>query len=187
MKHLYVYIGRFQPFHDGHESVVLDTRDNLMEEGDKFLLITGSNDKSGTSHDPFTTEQRHAMINEVLKKDLEGFDYSLDSIDDEGDDYDKWIKDLKKIVREHTDHGKYKPVIVGHDDIIIYARKAGYSFHLSPETVKIHGTDIRRMLLSGKEEKLPVPEKIKEWLDRHNAVEILRRIANRDRLRKMSR
>ena len=54
-----LYIGRFQPFHDGH----LDAINQMYEEGVRNLIIgIGSMQESKTSKNPFTVEERIEMI-----------------------------------------------------------------------------------------------------------------------------
>ena len=50
MNKIFVYVGRFEPMHFGHVSVVKYVRDKLMRnKEDKFLLIIGSKNKSRES------------------------------------------------------------------------------------------------------------------------------------------
>ncbi len=59
-----LYIGRFQPFHNGH----LDAIQQIFEYGDtKFLLIgVGSAEENYTPENPFTAGERFNMIFESL-------------------------------------------------------------------------------------------------------------------------
>ena len=51
-------IGRFQFFHEGHESLI----DKGLELCEKFVILIGSSDKSRTKDNPFTFEERKEMI-----------------------------------------------------------------------------------------------------------------------------
>ena len=62
-----LYIGRFQPLHIGHLSVI--TRALTMVE--KLNVVIGSIQNSFTWHDPFTTEERIEMITSQL--DFQGY------------------------------------------------------------------------------------------------------------------
>lgn len=57
-----LYIGRFQPFHLGHLSVVRQ----MSNEMDQSYIILGSADKSEENPNPFTVKERAIMINRVL-------------------------------------------------------------------------------------------------------------------------
>ncbi len=52
------YIGRFQPYHNGHHSMV----ERIADEVDELVLGIGSADDSHTTHDPFTAGERIMMI-----------------------------------------------------------------------------------------------------------------------------
>lgn len=59
---LAVYIGRFQIFHEGHLSVVK----NAVEHAEHVLILVGSANRSRDTRNPFTYEERQAMIREGL-------------------------------------------------------------------------------------------------------------------------
>lgn len=55
------FIGRFQPFHLGHKSVV----DTALERAKKVVLIVGSDQQPRTARNPFTSQERIQMISAV--------------------------------------------------------------------------------------------------------------------------
>lgn len=55
------FIGRFQPFHLGHKSVV----DTALRRAKKVALILGSDQQPRTARNPFTTKERIQMISAV--------------------------------------------------------------------------------------------------------------------------
>ena len=62
MKYNYgLYIGRFQPFHKGHKSIV----DKMLEECDKVIIAIGSAQECDTSKNPFRYEWRRWMIEKI--------------------------------------------------------------------------------------------------------------------------
>jgi nicotinamide-nucleotide adenylyltransferase len=56
------FVGRFQPFHRGHLSVIED----LLPKFDQVLVVIGSSDKFRTLENPFTVGERHAMVKATL-------------------------------------------------------------------------------------------------------------------------
>jgi nicotinamide-nucleotide adenylyltransferase len=56
------YIGRFQPYHNGHHNVV----ETISEEVDELVLGIGSAGDSHSRHDPFTAGERIMMITKSL-------------------------------------------------------------------------------------------------------------------------
>lgn len=62
MKYNYgLYIGRFQPFHKGHKSVI----DKMLEECDKIIIAIGSAQAEFTENNPYRYEYRRWMIEKV--------------------------------------------------------------------------------------------------------------------------
>ncbi len=53
-----VFIGRFQPFHNGHKAVI----DRALELSDKVIVLIGSSNVARSYRNPFTFEERRAMI-----------------------------------------------------------------------------------------------------------------------------
>jgi len=56
------YVGRFQPLHEGHESVLRE----IATDCDHLVVGIGSADKSHTVENPFTAGERHVMITRTL-------------------------------------------------------------------------------------------------------------------------
>ncbi len=53
-----VFIGRFQPFHIGHKSVV----DHALAQADHVVILVGSGNRAPSMRDPWSFEQRKDMI-----------------------------------------------------------------------------------------------------------------------------
>ena len=53
-----VVIGRFQPLHDGHKSII----SKMVAETDKAFVLVGSANSTGTIRNPWTYARREAMI-----------------------------------------------------------------------------------------------------------------------------
>ena len=59
-----LFIGRFQPFHNGHLKVI----QNSINLYDEVIIGIGSAQYSNTTDNPFTAEERKLMIERSLKK-----------------------------------------------------------------------------------------------------------------------
>ena len=57
------YIGRFQPYHYGHQTVI----DRIAGEADEIIIGIGSAQLSHDSENPFTAGERVLMITSALK------------------------------------------------------------------------------------------------------------------------
>lgn len=60
-----LYIGRFQPIHIGHESVIR----KMLDECEQIIIVIGSAQESGTERNPFTFEQRADLITNVFYRE----------------------------------------------------------------------------------------------------------------------
>ena len=57
-----LFIGRFQPFHRGHESIVRQ----MLDECDKVVIAIGSAQESNTKVNPFRYDYRRFMIQKIF-------------------------------------------------------------------------------------------------------------------------
>ena len=57
-----LFVGRFQPFHRGHESIIR----NMLKDCDKIIIAIGSAQESSTELNPFRYEYRRLMIQKVF-------------------------------------------------------------------------------------------------------------------------
>ncbi|NMC11125.1 MAG: nicotinamide-nucleotide adenylyltransferase [Methanothrix sp.] len=60
-----LYIGRFQPYHLGHQSVLRE----IFKEMDEIVIAIGSAQESHTPENPFTAGERTEMIYAALEQD----------------------------------------------------------------------------------------------------------------------
>ena len=61
-----LYIGRFQPIHIGHESIIR----RMLLECDHVIIAIGSAQESGTQRNPFSAEQRMDLICNVFYREI---------------------------------------------------------------------------------------------------------------------
>jgi nicotinamide-nucleotide adenylyltransferase len=59
-----IYVGRFQPFHIGHQDAIK----YVMEKVDELVVVIGSAQYSHNRHDPFTAGERLIMVRRALKE-----------------------------------------------------------------------------------------------------------------------
>ena len=86
-----LFIGRFQPFHNGHLSAVKQ----ILEQNDKIIIGIGSSQYKHTKDNPFTAEERKEMIQKTL--DDEGIkDYEIIFTPDIHND-EKWAAHVESL------------------------------------------------------------------------------------------
>lgn len=61
-----VFIGRFAPFHRGHEGVVR----LALSQAKKVAMVLGSDQQPRTARNPFTTAERIKMITAVFPEEV---------------------------------------------------------------------------------------------------------------------
>ncbi|MCP3899180.1 MAG: bifunctional nicotinamide-nucleotide adenylyltransferase/Nudix hydroxylase [Desulfobacteraceae bacterium] len=94
MYDLAVYIGRFQPFHNGHADIVK----SISRHAKKVLIIIGSIDAPRTAKNPFTFEERKAMI----KKTVHVRYLQISGVLDYTYDNTRWVKAVSEIVKANS-------------------------------------------------------------------------------------
>jgi bifunctional NMN adenylyltransferase/nudix hydrolase len=94
-----VFIGRFQPLHNGHLEIIED----IVRQNDKVLLFVGSANRSRTYKNPFTFKERKSFIEQTLKSPkvqvLPLNDHPLD---------EDWHIELKEKIEKNKLEGEIK-------------------------------------------------------------------------------
>lgn len=62
-----LYLGRFQPLHTGHTSII----DRMLDECAKVIIAVGSAQESGTERNPLSFEFRKRLIEETYRDRLD--------------------------------------------------------------------------------------------------------------------
>lgn len=112
-----VFIGRFQPFHNGHKAIV----DAALEKAKEVIIVVGSSFASRNIRNPFTFEERRQMIKAVFPQD----NVKVVPVSDYPYDDNKWVRAVQNVV-----HGALKwsadPIRIG----LIGHEKDGTSYYL---------------------------------------------------------
>ncbi len=137
-----LYIGRFQPFHNGHLEVVK----NILSEHEELIIAIGSAQESHTPKNPFTAGERFEMIRATIAQEP----YDLSKI------YMVPVEDVKRnaIWVAHV-----RSVVPKFD--IVYTNEPLTRFLFEEEGYKVQetrlfsrsefsSTNIRKMILEGK-------------------------------------
>lgn len=168
------FIGRFQPFHNGHKAVV----DKALELADKVAIVIGSHDIPRNSRNPFTTAERIKMITVVYPAEVAAGRIFFVPQEDHAYNLDRWIAGVTTGVNAVAMRGGWtdKPPSVG----LIGHAKDSSSFYLkafphwgSVEVANVDGIDatkIREMFfvdedaptIPGMDRMMPV--RIVDWM-----------------------
>jgi len=89
-----LYIGRFQPFHNGHLKVL----QKIAKKYDEIIIGIGSSQYSNTLENPFTLEERKLMIINSLEE-IDINNYRIIELPDIHK-YPKWVSHVVSIISD---------------------------------------------------------------------------------------
>ncbi len=155
-----LFVGRFQPFHNGHLRVIEEIH---KEFPDITVVICGPSRPD--EKNPFTFQERREMIERVLGS--RGIHFIIHEIEDVNDD-EKWAAEISKL-------GEFDAAYSRNPWTIRCVKKAGIEVrsHGFYARSKNSGTQIRKNMLEGKEWKQFVPEEVYEYIDEIKHIERL--------------
>ncbi|MFK7885580.1 MAG: bifunctional nicotinamide-nucleotide adenylyltransferase/Nudix hydroxylase [Gammaproteobacteria bacterium] len=110
-----VFVGRFQPFHNGHQAVVR----TALERARFLIMLVGSAHRARCTRNPWTFAEREAMIRATLSDDDNRRVFILPVMDATYND-DLWLSTVQKcvagVVAAHHDRPHRAPEIglIGH-------------------------------------------------------------------------
>jgi nicotinamide-nucleotide adenylyltransferase len=159
-------VGRFQPFHHGHLSVVREIRTSHPNEG--LLLGVGSAQASFTWKDPFTAGERLEMIGRALREaEIDGVEaIPIPDIDRHG----LWVRYVETAVPP------FARVYTNNPLTRLLFEQARYTVD-SPRLVdrgRLEGEAIRGLLATDGDWKSHVPPAVVRYLEELNAPARLR-------------
>jgi len=136
-----VFLGRFQPFHIGHMSIV----DRIFQQDfARLLLIIGSADKSGTDENPWNVQEREEIIRASIPLEIQE-KIDIASLADVPDD-DVWCENLKVLLSSEV------ILFTGNEWVRdICERHEIQTDWIGSYDIDISGTRIREMIKMGKD------------------------------------
>ena len=161
-----LFIGRFQPFHLGHMHVIKQNF-NLFP---LLYIGIGSSQYSNTLKNPFSFEEREAMIKAAL--DDEGINnYSIVAIPDIHNP-PKWVDHITSIINDPIE------LITNNNETAELFKKKGFIVHKDGlyNKLRFSGQEIRKRMKSNKTWCNLVHPKVYEYLCSINAEQRLKSI-----------
>ena len=141
-----LFIGRFQPFHNGH----LHVAKSLSKKYDELIIGIGSSQEKNTWENPFSYSERKAMIAGTLKKNgIKNF--KIYPVPDLYDDI-KWTKYILENIP------KFDTAYSGNEWTINCFRKHKIKAHKIKLIRGISSTKIRGMMINSKNWEKLVPK-----------------------------
>ena len=169
-----LFVGRFQPFQNGHLQAVKDA----LEEVDELIIIVGSAQYSHRLNDPFTAGERLTMIHAALEEaKVPASRY--------------WIVPVPDV---HM-HMLWVAQVVGYTPKfhVVYAnepvtkrlfKEAGFKVKPFPFIKRevYSSTEIRKRMIEGKSWKQLVPKSVAASIEEIDGVQRLRDLARTDKV-----
>ena len=163
------YIGRYQPFHDGHRHMV----EEIAEEVDELVLGIGSAGDSHTTRNPFTAGERVMMVTKAVE-DLPVTTYVVPI-----EDLDRnsvWVSHVRSMTPRFDVAYSNNPLVVR------LFEEAGVEVRQSPMFRRdvLEGTELRERMIRGRDWEALVPDTVADVIEEVGGVERIRRIAETD-------
>ena len=163
------YIGRFQPYHNGHQSVL----EHIAKQVDEIIIGVGSAQLSHSVDNPFTSGERVLMITRSLSS--LGCPFYVIPIEDIRRNA-LWVAHVRSMTPPFDACYSSNPLVVQ------LFRESGVDVQ-SPamyERELLSGTEIRRRILAGEPWKELVPRAVVQVLDEIEGTARLCQIARND-------
>lgn len=164
-----LYIGRFQPYHLGHQAVI----HKIAEEVDEIVIVIGSAQESHTLENPFTAGERMEMIYTALG-DLRARCYVIPLQDVKRNAV--WVAHLKSMVPTFD-------VVYSNNPLVVELfSEAGIEVRRSPMFSRnmFSGTVIRRLMLESRDWMSLVPATVASVVEKIGGAERLANISGDD-------
>ena len=164
-----LYIGRFQPFHNGHLHAVKW----ILQREDELVLGIGSAQYSHTWRNPFTVGERYLMIWQTLKAEGLLNRVLITAIPDTDTRHSTWVSVVK------TYSPPFDSAYTNDPLSRLLFREAGIKVYSIPfyERDKYEATLIRKLIAEGKDEwKKLVPPPVAHILVKIGGVDRLKEI-----------
>ncbi|GAB6878691.1 nicotinamide-nucleotide adenylyltransferase [Halorubrum gandharaense] len=163
------YIGRYQPFHNGHRHMV----EEIAEEVDEIVLGIGSAGDSHSTRNPFTAGERVMMVTKALE-DLDATTYVVPI-----EDLDRnsvWVSHVRSMTPRFEVAYSNNPLVIR------LFEEAGVEVRQSPMFKRdvLEGTELRERMIHGRDWADLVPEPVADVIREIDGVERIRRIAETD-------
>ncbi|WP_435098114.1 nicotinamide-nucleotide adenylyltransferase [Halarchaeum sp. P4] len=163
------YIGRFQPYHQGHHRVV----EAIAEEVDELVVGIGSADQSHSVRNPFTGGERIMMITKALVDiDLVTYAVPIEDINRNA----VWVSHVQSMSPNFDVAYSNNPLVVR------LFQEAGIEVRGSPmfDREVLRGTEIRERMIAGEDWEDLVPEPVEDVIREVDGIERIRQISDTD-------
>lgn len=164
MSNTCLFIGRFQPFHNGHLMVV----QGMRKVCERIIIGVGSTDEPTSLTHPFSAAERHEMISAALL-DADIPDADIYDLPDTASDAE-WVDAVLRVT------GPIDVVWTGNEQVETLFAEKGIKVQKIKEVPGVSGTLVRERILSGGDWDALVPDGVASVMRRIDAAGRLRDI-----------
>jgi len=163
------YIGRFQPFHNGHLSMV----EQIAGEVDELVLGIGSAGDSHSTRNPFTAGERIMMITKCL------VDYDLVTYAVPIEDLERnsvWVSHVQSMSPDFDIAYSNNPLVIQ------LFGEAGVEVRQSPMFNRevLEGSEVRERMIAGGDWERLVPAETIEVIEEIGGIERIQMVSGSD-------
>ncbi|ELY74810.1 nicotinamide-nucleotide adenylyltransferase [Natrinema pallidum] len=163
------YIGRFQPFHNGHRSMV----EQIAEDVDELVLGIGSADDSHTVRNPFTAGERIMMITKSLVEfDLVTYAVPIEDLERNS----VWVSHVQSMSPDFDVAYSNNPLVIQ------LFHEADIEIRQSPMFNRevLEGSEVRERMITGGDWESLVPEAVVDVVEEMNGIERIQMVSDSD-------
>ncbi len=166
-----LYIGRFQPFHNGH----LDAINQILKDDVQKLIIgIGSSQEELTQKNPFSYYERKEMLEKVLKNNFPTLKYEVYPIPDFNSSK-AWTKFILKEIPEFQILYSGNPYTE-----LCFKKEKQIEFRKLDIHTLIKAVNIRQNLYFNKDWQKFLPKEITKYLEKINGTSRIKKIFDLD-------
>lgn len=164
-----LYIGRFQPFHNGHLKII----QNFTKKYDEIIIGIGSSQYGNTLENPFTSEERRLMIKKSLD-DIDIKNYRIIELPDIHN-YPKWVSHVVSIIPDFD-------VVISNSPLTkrLFSEK-GYTLEETPlyDRKEYSGEKIRKKIINDESWKDTLPKPACKIIESIGGISRLKELAKK--------
>ena len=163
------YIGRFQPYHDGHHSVV----ERIAEEVDELVVGIGSADQSHTTRNPFTAGERIMMITKSLHGlDLVTYPVPIEDLNRNS----VWVSHVQSMSPDFDIAYSNNPLVTQLFEEAGLRVRGSKMFNREV----LEGTEVRERMIEDRDWESLVPDAVVEVVEETDGIQRIQRISQTD-------
>lgn len=163
------YIGRFQPYHEGHHAMV----ERIADEVDELVLGIGSADQSHTTRNPFTGGERVMMITKAVDQ-LDVITYAVPIEDLNRNSV--WVSHVQGMSPRFDIAYSNNPLVVR------LFEEAGIEVRSTPmvRREELEGSEVRERMRDGDDWDSLVPGPVVDVIEEIDGVSRLQQVSDSD-------